>query len=171
MRWLVVVVLSFAACVSSSRPDAPAVHVIPLRAVQGDTPALDPLVVTAIVAWEPLGFDVSADDTGTRECDLHWHAGDPIDCQITIGVIRPPDLIEREDKLAESNRDQRIVWIDARLVSPRYLSIASAHEAGHVLLDTPRHTEGGIMGGFDDVMHDVDRALACETVGLCVERP
>lgn len=171
MKTVIVICMLLGACVSADRPSAPYVHLLPLPAIKDVPPTLDQTVIDGASAWMPLGFDFGAEPSGLRECDPPWHAGDSIECEISIGIVRDPLLLEKKGKTAESNRATRIIWIDADVIDTDALLIASAHEAGHILLNTSIHTQGGIMGGSDYVMHQVDRDLACETVGLCVEAP
>lgn len=150
----------------TGRPAAPAVRLI----------TDDPRDVDGVSAWEPLGFDVSLEDSGLVECDLGWYVPNEgteipesgIDCQITIGVRRVPILRERAGTNARSFRDQRLIELDPRLDTFGLL-YALSHESGHILLDTKLHTQGGIMGGSTYVLTDVDRELACETIHLCTE--
>lgn len=136
---------------TTEAPDAPNVALV-----------ADP--VPAPTAWESLGytFDPAAD---LPECDLHWRANTEPPCQITIGVVRVPMLRERAGTNARTFRDQRRIEIDSRLEGYA-LELAVAHEVGHILLDTPEHTQTGIMSGSSLVLSADDRALACRTVGL-----
>ena len=113
----------------------------------------------------PLGLYV--DPKPGERCARNWHNTGPIDCAITIDVGRDPLLVEKFGTQALSNRGERTVLIDARLTDRDRLRVAAAHEIGHIILDTPRHTQGGIMGGSAWVMRPVDFALACETIGVC----
>lgn len=117
-------------------------------------------------AWAELGFRF--DGEVTPECARRWY-DEPreLECTITIGFVRDPLLRERVGTNAMSNRDTRTVTLDAELVDTFELLIAGAHEVGHIVLDTPTHTAGGVMGGADWRLHDVDRELACETIGVC----
>lgn len=161
MKW-VLTLLAFLACTVPSRPVAPAVHVV---APEG----LLPEYLDGASGWAPLGFDVSGESSGLVECQRRWYASqsDTRDCQLTIGVVVEPGLIERTGSDAAASREFRTVFLDDSLAGERLLQ-AVAHEAGHILLDTPRHTQGGIMGGVSYTMWDVDRELACETLGICI---
>lgn len=146
---------------TSETPEAPYV-----RLVVQDAPQ-DHAYVQAVSAWAPLGFEVGFEDSGMVECDFTWPS-ETTDCQITIGIIRDPLLREKEGTNALSDRTGRFMKIDSEVTDPFGLAIAVAHEAGHILLDTAEHTQGGIMGGADCVMHDVDKELACRTIGICI---
>lgn len=117
-------------------------------------------------AWRELGFRF--DGAGARECFRRWY-DEPreLECNITIGFVRDPLLRERMGADAMSNRDTRTVTVDADVTDSFELLIAGAHEVGHIVLDTPDHTVGGVMGGADWSLHDVDRELACSTIGVC----
>lgn len=140
------------------RPTAPAVQLITDRAED----------VAGVDAWEPLGFDVALEDSGLPECDQQWYAHGELDCQITIGVRHVELLREHVGSNARSFRDQRLIEVDSRLDTFGLL-YALSHEAGHILLDTSVHTNGGIMGGSTYVLTPVDRRLACETINICTE--
>lgn len=124
------------------------------------------IYVKAASIWSVLGFTIGYQDAGRVECQRKWF-DDKQTCQYTIGIIRDPTLRQRAGTNAESNRDQRAVRIDSAVVDQYQLMIAVAHEVGHILLDTERHTQGGVMGGSDWALGEVDRQLACETVKVC----
>lgn len=155
-------ILLVPACSDVDRPVAPAVHVITL----GGAPMLAAYVKGA-AAWSPLGFDVSADPSGLDECGYSWHVFGELDCEITIGIRRDPLLREKHGTDASTSRPERIVTIDTEVPDADLQRIA-AHEAGHILLDTADHTQGGIMGGSAVTMQKVDRELACRTIGICI---
>lgn len=69
---------------------------------------------------------------------------------------------------AASDIDTRDIAIDTRVTDPVLLSVATAHEVGHVILFTKEHTTTGIMGGKTDHMSADDRALACRQIGICL---
>lgn len=118
-------------------------------------------------AWEALDFVASFADSGHTECARHWYEDSPT-CQLTIGIVRDPTLRQREGTTALSDRDARTIRIDSSVTEFFALLIAVAHEVGHIVLDTPLHTQGGIMGGSAFTMTDVDRQLACTTVHVCL---
>lgn len=148
---LAVLIAVLSSC--TGRPAAPAVHLI--TDAPGD--------LEGARAWEPLGFDVALEESGLPECGLGWYVYGETDCEITIGVVRTPVPTR-----ARSYRDQRRVELDPSL-NERATRFAMAHEVGHILLDTPKHTVGGIMGGSTYWLTAVDRALACETIHICTE--
>ncbi len=118
-------------------------------------------------AWIPLGFDV-VERSNLPECERRWYETGDTDCVITIGIRRDPMLRDREGTNALSNRADRSVTIDASL-SGYDLIVAVAHEVGHIVLDTPEHTRGGVMGGSSAQLEAVDYELACRTIRICVE--
>lgn len=125
-----------------------------------------PEYLEAARAWETLGFDVDMGAYGDmRECPRRWYVSGDIDCQITLEVIREPMLRERRGTDALSDIAARGIAIDTRVADRVELTAAMAHESGHILLDTPEHTQGGIMGGASIVVTDVDLELACRTIG------
>lgn len=145
------------------KPQAPYVHVIMLD----KSPFLEEYV-EGPSAWAPLGFEVSADDSGMEECGDSWYKFGMLDCQITIGIQTNPLLREKEGTDAKSDRYTRIITLDPEVMDHYPLLISVAHEAGHILLDTPKHTQGGIMGGATWWMKQVDKDLACESIRICI---
>ena len=123
-----------------------------------------PEYLDAVDAWAPLGFvDVSFWAFGdTRECPRRWNETGDVDCQITLELIR--DVMPES---ALSDIALRGIAISEAVSDQRALLISVAHEVGHILLDTPRHTVGGIMSGTTWRLGDADRALACETIHRC----
>lgn len=120
----------------------------------------------AASTWSQLGFGVG-DEAAAVECPSRWYAAPrTVDCGLTITILVEPDLVEREGTAALAERERRGVRVDSRLTGLA-LCIAVAHEVGHIVLDTPLHTAGGVMGGADCSLGDVDRALACEAIGAC----
>ena len=146
------------ACTSESLPQLPAVRLVVPGEFHED-------YLLGAKAWEELGFDVELGVPGELvECQRGWYHGD-FNCQLTIGVVVDPLLKERTGSDAASDRNARAVLLDD--TRTEYL-IAVAHEVGHIVLDTPRHTHGGVMGGSSSVLRDVDFQLACETIGVCL---
>lgn len=146
-----IVAVLLVGCVASDEIEpAPAVVLV-------EDPADPPL------GWEALGFTFG--DAGLTECSLVWYRDGETDCQITIGIVRVPMLRERTGTNARTFRILRLVEIDSRL-DGYALEIAVAHEVGHILLDTPKHTTTGIMSGESVEVSDQDRRLACESIGL-----
>lgn len=122
-------------------------------------------------AWEPLGFDVAFGGRSDHECPRRWYDGTDVDCQITIELVRVPHLVETEGSKALSEIARRGIKIDTRVIDRVELLGAVAHEVGHILLDTPRHTTGGIMGGqgWQMLAPWPDLELACMTIHRCVD--
>ncbi len=121
-------------------------------------------------AWSPLGFTVSFDDLHIAECPRFWYALHEVNCQITVLVLRDQRLLELAHTEGMADRTGRTIRIDASVTGDR-LKISMAHELGHILLDTPTHTAGGIMGGSTWWMKPVDYELACKTIAICVTPP
>lgn len=173
MKALVLAVV-LAGCVDA--PSAPRVHiVVPAGADELQT------YVDATNAWSTLGFVASFDDSGLPECErgtaTAWHRTGVIDCQISIGILRVPNLVERSGGaagLTDGSTVPATVEIDARFDGFALLSIA-AHEAGHVLLDTAHHAPAGV----DAIMapttaewfaQPADYTLACASIALGCDR-
>lgn len=175
MRTILIALLSIAACADAPRPDAPLVRLVVVNSDPGRTPA-EPRAehIDGALAWSPLGFDVELED-GTyplTECQRRWYASASSDaraCQLTIGVVLVDYLIERRGTSALANRDERWIAVDTRLTGYE-LTIAVAHEIGHVVLDAPNedHTPTGIMSGTTARMSDDDRDLACRNIRICI---
>lgn len=101
----------------------------------------------ALVGWETIGLvrdDASPDIAAIR-------------------VQRVPD--DSMDVDARTWREFRLIEIRESVAGLR-LYVAIAHEIGHGVLDTGRHTNCGIMGSSDWFPCDEDIALACERVGV-----
>jgi len=162
--YYVIALLVFAAC--AEPPSAPRVRLV----VADGSPVLSEYE-EAPQAWSVLGFDIALDDgTTERECPRRWYEMADVDCQITITIVRGY-VLERYGSNAVSDLGLRGVFIDFRLTEYADLMSAMAHEVGHILLDTSRHTRGGIMGGQGWRMFAPwpDKQLACETIHICVE--
>lgn len=166
------IALTLAACATDAQPVAPHVGLYVVNSDPGRTVAQGSIEhLDGANAWAPLGFE-SAFEHGTYErpeCGRHWFESDEerATCQITIGVVLVPNLIERRGTDALSNREERAIYLDTRLTGDQ-LRIATAHEVGHVVLDTPEHTRTGIMSGQTWHLSDDDRDLACRTIGTCI---
>lgn len=150
------------ACVDPT-PQLPTVRLVTWQ----DQPELAEYVDGAR-AWDALGFTVATVPLELDECDRDWHVQSVTDCIITIGVKRDPMLRIREGTNALANISERHMTIDASVVDRFQLLTAVAHEAGHILLDTPEHTQGGVMGGASWSLEAVDYELACDTIGVCL---
>ncbi len=118
-------------------------------------------------AWHRLGFDIVT-DSELIDCPRRWYETGDVDCVIRINVTVSPDVLVLTGSEALANRADRWVAFDTSLTGQR-LDIAVAHELGHILLDTPKHTAGGVMGGSSAHPTAVDYELACESIGVCVE--
>lgn len=149
------------------RPDRPTVAPAPHVHLVVDGAREDAF---ATHAWDPLGFTVSFEDLRLPECPRFWYAMHEVNCQITVLVLRDERLLELAHTEALSDRAQRSIRLDVKVSGDR-LKIAMAHELGHILLDTPTHTSGGIMGGSTWWMKPVDYELACASIMICVAAP
>lgn len=160
-----IAVIMLAACA-----DRPAAPVVWIRDPGGD-PTLHAEYLNAAAGWAPLGFDFTFDDPGLPACadTTHraWRAGDPTDCEIVVWLFRVPNLVASDGTRALYDPAGHAINIDDSLTGWE-LDKATAHEMGHAVLATGTHTNGGIMGGADDRMWDVDRALACTAIGVCL---
>ena len=113
---------------------------------------------------DPSDPDVARYLEGARtwsDLGVEEQAGSPT----VIWFVRDPHLVEHTGHRAMTDRAARLVTIDAR-VAGFDLLVASAHEVGHVVLDTGEHTSCGVMGGYDVALCDEDVALACRAAGL-----
>jgi hypothetical protein len=157
------VILAIASCATARSSGAPSARAAwPVVHLVGDVNAAS---VEAANAWRPLGFVATLDDPKLPECARHWYADKASPpCKITIRVIVDPRLLEIAHTGAQSDRTGRTVWIDAS-TAPYPARYALAHEVGHIVLDTPKHTLGGVMGGSTYWLTPVDYALACEAIG------
>lgn len=152
-----------AGCPAPPTPKPHAAHAIRLVIV-GDEPR--DVYLQGARAWAELGLEVGFAGPGPMaECPRKWRDSPP--CQITVGIVRDPNVRRDLGSNAATDRELRRIRIDASVTNKIDLLIAVAHEVGHVVLDTAEHTAGGVMGGADFVLHDVDRALACEAIGAC----
>lgn len=143
-------------------PSAPTVVIHDL----GGDPSVRPTYLQAASGWAPLGFEFTFDDPDLPECN-HWQAGQPTNCSIITYLFRVDNLSDVDGAIrAVTDPNTRAISIDSS-VAGFDLEIATAHELGHVLLETGEHTIGGIMGGSDASMWDVDYALACQSIGIC----
>lgn len=159
---MVALAVLVSACAVDSRPSAPEIVIV----TWPGQPMIDEYRDGAS-AWTPLGFDV-VEQYDLPECERHWYEAGNVDCAITIGIRRDQMLREREGTNALSNRADRSVTIDTSL-SGYDLIVAVAHEVGHIVLDTPEHTHGGVMGGASAQLEAVDYELACRTIHICVD--
>jgi hypothetical protein len=145
-------VLAIAAC-AVERPAAPDVAIV----TWPGQPHL-PIYDAAVAVWSPLGF-ARVDSSELPECPRDWYVTGDVGCVITIGI-------KREAINSQANRSERYVLIDSRTTNDLDLLVAVAHEVGHVVLDTPEHTHGGVMGGSSSQLTDADLELACRAIGL-----
>lgn len=158
-------------CAVEHAPVAPHVGLFVVNSDPGRTPS-EPRAehLDGANAWSPLGFEFAFEygAYGRTECGRRWYTTDfDPECQITIGVVVTPFLVERRGTDALSNREERWLAVDSRLTGEA-LRIAIAHEVGHIVLDSPEHTASGIMSGQTSRMSDDDRDLACESIGICI---
>lgn len=121
--------------------------------------------------WDPLGFQFTDQDTGMPECEIDWWNTGKTDCQISIGLVRDPFLRARYGTNAMADQMSRTITIDSSVTDQFALLIASAHEFGHLILQSGTHTKTGIMAGISYIMSEDDYALACETIHVCETIP
>lgn len=165
------------ACLDDEAPRAPSVRLFHDGAERAE-------YLRGARGWEPLGFEFAIGDPIVTEpehpeCSRKWYERvqrlGSEDCQISITIVVDPLLIERTGFDAAAGRDSRVVYLDDLILESHtpaalhYLTVAVAHEVGHIVLDTPLHTDGGIMGGATATMRDVDYELACSSIGLGCE--
>jgi len=127
----------------------------------------DEQTVEAARAWDPLGFGAQLEDPELPSCERRWYDAQQYDCQISIFVVVDPEMISRGGPRAMADRAHRAIWIDAS-VSEHDARYALAHEVGHIVLDTKLHVAHGVMGGQTHWLTADDRALACESIGVCL---
>jgi hypothetical protein len=163
MKMLLTALVLLVACGDNAAPNAPLVYV---RQLAPDVTPRD-AYLDAAAGWSPLGLEFTFDDPGMLQCEGVWKAGDDPNCEIVVWLQRVPGLVQTAHTKALTDPETRTIDIDAS-VDGWDLKVAFAHEMGHVVLHTKMHTQGGIMGGVDDRMWDVDRELACETIDVCV---
>lgn len=152
MKTLLVTLALLSGCLESL-PEAPYVRLVAEES--------DPLYLEGARAWEPLGFKFGFEESGLDQCSLSWYLDDYSPCEITIGLLRATEP-------TRSYRDQRVMIIDSRIMDTFGLLRAVAHETGHIILNTSKHTSNGIMAGTSFFMSEDDYALACETIGICL---
>ena len=99
----------------------------------------------ALVGWARIGLERAPLDVPADIAAVRMEFGDGL----------PADGV--------TNRVERRILIRRGLPEFRLLVII-AHEVGHAVLDTGRHTSCGIMGGSDFFPCDEDVALACERI-------
>lgn len=151
------------ALVGCAEPDRTHVHIIVPEGAARDSQLIDGANV-----WLQLGYVASWDDSGEPECET---VGDA-DCQITVGVKREIGLADNYGIDGATDRKLRVITIDAQWSEWNLLAIM-AHESGHMLLDTWRHTPPGeraVMAarGAEWYPQPADYTLACETIGVCL---
>ncbi len=154
--------------VRDDRPEGPTIHLVTF----GDQ-ALMSQYADAGAVWSPLGFDTvlttADEDMGLVECNMFWYQQGQTDCQIRIMIERSPIVLERMGTAAFTKRAERHVFIDTSVTNSYDLVVATAHEIGHIILNTDLHTNGGVMGGSSSELLTVDFDLACRTINVCVE--
>lgn len=126
--------------------------------------------------WEALGFEINEGTGGLPECAYHWYEDFTVaarSCQISISIKYDPALIEKYGSDGVAFRSQRIAWLDDSVDSQPswYLTHITAHEVGHILLNTDYHVTG-ILGapvpGDMPVLTRADYSLACASIGVCL---
>lgn len=160
MKTLLVTLALLNGCVEST-PSAPYVHVI--------SNLEDSALLDGVRAWEPLGFSFGFQESSLPECPPRWWVSGETECQISVWVEVDPDIRKLTGSNALSNIDTKDIAIDSSLViDPLGFSIAAAHEMGHVLLHTKKHTSSGVMSGTSSYITRTDKDLACEEILICL---
>lgn len=122
-------------------------------------------------SWEELDLDFEFTDSPKRSatpCLTGWYKVDQRDCTIDIGLFKTEGLIIDHRIRGYADRVYDEAHVDASLTSHELLHV-TAHEIGHVLLNTGRHlqfTQYGIMrsGGDATKASLYDLNLACEVI-------
>jgi len=147
---------------------------------QGPTAILrfvDPTVWTAkdrhgveagALVWQDVGFKTQLEGTTSLpRCPNNWYQQSPqvTQCMIEIGVIRERGLMLNYQDMGQADRDRDTIRVDSSLINFDLIHVI-AHEVGHIILNTPKHTTKGVMlsGGWEWALSVEDKALACETV-------
>lgn len=166
MKTITILIALFAGCGAIDSTDRPAAPYVMLELVH-ETPPL-PEYLRGAGVWEPLGFDFGYTDSGLPECQPNWYQpGQVTDCQITITLVRWEHLQEQEGTTALSDRHLRTMAIDTREEGSS-LQLATAHEVGHIILNTEAHTMGGVMGGASLTLTATDIEFACAHIHICI---
>lgn len=155
-----VLVLAAAATLGACAADRPSVvKTFALASPEGpttDDPHADDYAIAAS-AWCDVGI---CQVGGWNDHDARAVADQ------VIYVDRPRDLVSTDGLSAFATRGDDYVAVDASL-DGFALCVAIAHEIGHVVLNTPTHVVGGVMGGADCALNQADRELACASIGAC----
>lgn len=163
MRPALAVTLSLAVACRPSGPIAPRrAPVVVLGS--GDGAPIAAAFVAGARAWVAIGFTVTTADLELEACPRFWPSLHAYDCAIHIRVYAVDGLVESAGSEGIADRATRTITYDR---GSARVSAIGAHEVGHIVLDTPRHTQGGVMGGAASVLRDQDRTLACEVARLC----
>jgi hypothetical protein len=133
-------------------------------------------IMLGATVWEPMGFIYYFDPEGDRStgiCPFDWYRLVEPDCKISVGVTKKYGLAEQYGVAAWADRAEDIIEIDARYYGD-YLRHLSAHEFGHILLNTSWHLPAGvhgIMGQGNGLIYPTkaDESLACAATGICVD--
>lgn len=126
-------------------------------------------------AWDDLGFLYVLDPYEALDmkiCPRDWSIKDMTECKLRIGVTKVPGLAEKYGAAALSDRAAGTIEIDAKYSGLIFRHL-SAHEFGHMLLNTGNHLPAGVYGimmqGSDALYpSEADWALACVSTGICV---
>jgi hypothetical protein len=145
VKFIALVLLALTACASDPGPVVTYALDVPDVSLEAD---LD----HALGGWATIGL-----------VRVHPEDGDVPDIA-AVRIERVP-VADLPDADGRTWREWRLIQIRDSLVGNRLL-IVIAHEVGHAMLDTGRHTQCGIMSGSDTLPCNEDIALACERVGL-----
>jgi hypothetical protein len=124
-------------------------------------------VEEGLAAWRSLGFVTSVEKTSQLPpCPNNWAAQGLTDCVLVIGLSSLPGMMVNHKARGWADRVTDTIAIDS-IIGGSELVHVIAHEVGHILLNTSKHTTHGVMnsGGWMRNLSAKDRALACETIG------
>lgn len=123
-------------------------------------------IADGLSAWRDLGFETLVEAASDLpRCPDDWFRVGRVDCVLVIDVRREAGLMTRYRARGQADRVTDTVFVD-ELLAGEELAHVLAHEVGHVILNTPKHTTYGVMdsGGWLRRLTAKDRALACEAI-------
>jgi hypothetical protein len=125
-------------------------------------------VEAGVIAWQSVGFVGGIElKTNLPRCPNDWYKRSPqvTECVIEIGVIRERGLMVNHQVMGQADRVTDTIHVDSLLFNFDLIHVI-AHEVGHILMNTSKHTAKGVMlsGGWEWWLSVEDKALACETI-------
>lgn len=122
--------------------------------------------------WSDLGLFYSDSEVYRNVCAYDWSFTGDTNCDIRVVVNKESGLVELYGVAALSDRAGDSIIFDSRF-SGLYLRHLSAHEFGHILLNTSMHLPGKVRGVMSQgssmvVLSASDIALACVTTSICI---